>query len=276
MTPRPDREEELLFELLEGRAAASSRTEEDRATERSITDTLGWLAHGLEPVAPSQAAKRRLMVAVRAPGSRGVSSPSGSPVAASGSARQIWRLGLAAALAALVVGSSAFLYRELRGAREELTRKQSEILRLSESARSSQAEVARLTREMSELSERFNLVIQAGAIACPLLPQGKDNARLAAARGVLYIAGDGQHWFLKVSGLPELPAGRVYHFWFITQGGPVSAGTFRTASNADAELGSPTMPTDMLAVALTVEPEGAVTAPTGDRILFGHEKVKLL
>lgn len=282
MSVSPDREEGLLLELLEGRTPAGPSSEEDLASERSLADTLALLAQSLEPIPPSPSAKERLLTAIRestprfSPGSgprakhpvgRSVVPSSGSP----------WPLALAAALALCAIGAALFFYRDTVQLQTALAHRAGEVERLTKSEEESKLQVARLTREVRELSDRFNLVIQAGAIACPLMPKGKQQAQLAAARGVLYIAGDHQHWFLKVSGLPELPAGQVYHFWFLTGSGPQSAGTFRTVSNANAELGSPSMPMDVLAVALTVEPAGgSSSAPTGDQILFGHEKVQLL
>jgi anti-sigma-K factor RskA len=122
--------------------------------------------------------------------------------------------------------------------------------------------------------ERLSWMTQAGAVAFPLRPVEPSGARFA--RGVLYVAADHQHWFLKVVGLPPPAAGRGYQVWFVTAAGPVSAGMLGPATAAGAELGSASMPAGVEAVAITLEPATGMPQPTGAQVLAGSQVNQLL
>jgi len=71
--------------------------------------------------------------------------------------------------------------------------------------------------------------------------------------------------------LPELPPGRVYQIWVLTAGAPISAGlvTPDAAGGATAVLETaPDIPPPA-GVAVSLEPEGGVPAPTGKIYLAG-------
>jgi anti-sigma-K factor RskA len=74
-----------------------------------------------------------------------------------------------------------------------------------------------------------------------------------------------------VSNLPAPPAGRVYQVWVVTAQAPVSAGLLQLdATGRDMRVFQ--TPPDIaapVAVAVTLEPEGGVPAPTGQRYLMG-------
>ena len=71
--------------------------------------------------------------------------------------------------------------------------------------------------------------------------------------------------------LPPAPAGRVYQVWVVTADAPVSAGLLARDSRSRAahvfrtprDIGTP------IAAAVTLEPEGGVPAPTGEKYLIG-------
>ena len=72
------------------------------------------------------------------------------------------------------------------------------------------------------------------------------------------------------SHLPTLPAGRVYQLWVVTASGAVSAGV--TQPDTTGRVRSVTRPattSPAIAVAVTIEPEGGVPAPTGEMYLKG-------
>ena len=71
--------------------------------------------------------------------------------------------------------------------------------------------------------------------------------------------------------LPLAPRGRVYQVWVVTAGGPVSAGLLRPDSTgrATAFFSTPPDIAPPTAIAVTLEPDGGVAAPTGDRYLVG-------
>jgi anti-sigma-K factor RskA len=72
--------------------------------------------------------------------------------------------------------------------------------------------------------------------------------------------------------LPLPPAGRVYQVWVVTAGAPVSAGllTPDSSGRATAFFSTPSDIPPPVAIAVTLEPAGGVTAPTGDRYLVGR------
>ena len=73
------------------------------------------------------------------------------------------------------------------------------------------------------------------------------------------------------SNLPPLPPGRVYQLWVVTPNAPVSAGLLRpdAQGRVSSVIQTPADLPQPVAMALTVEPEGGVPAPTGDRYLVG-------
>jgi anti-sigma-K factor RskA len=71
--------------------------------------------------------------------------------------------------------------------------------------------------------------------------------------------------------LPLAPAGRVYQVWVVTAAAPVSAGllTPDASGRAAAFFRTPPDIAPPVAIAVTLEPAGGVTAPTGERYLVG-------
>jgi anti-sigma-K factor RskA len=72
-------------------------------------------------------------------------------------------------------------------------------------------------------------------------------------------------------GLPPAPAGRVYQVWVVTRQAPVSAGLLAADPSAGvtAFFHTPADIAPPVAVAVTLEPAGGVTAPTGEMYLMG-------
>jgi len=92
-------------------------------------------------------------------------------------------------------------------------------------------------------------------------PRAAGRAFWSRTRGLVFAA----------SSLPQLPPGRTYQLWVITAARPISAGLVRPD-----QLGAVTAffatPVDIpppTAMAVTIEPEGGVPAPTGDKYLVG-------
>jgi anti-sigma-K factor RskA len=71
--------------------------------------------------------------------------------------------------------------------------------------------------------------------------------------------------------LPSLPAARVYQLWAVAGGQAISAGTFLPDARGRSQLVAdvPALTTRPDALAVTVEPEGGVPAPTGPKYLLG-------
>ncbi len=95
----------------------------------------------------------------------------------------------------------------------------------------------------------------------PPAPDARGRAIVSRSRGLLFAANN----------LPALPPGRTYQLWFLTPGAPVSAGLLRpddqgnVAVRFDIAADAP-VPTGM---AVSIEPDGGVPAPTGALYLVG-------
>lgn len=95
----------------------------------------------------------------------------------------------------------------------------------------------------------------------PAAPTATARAFLSPSRGLIFTA----------SNLPPLPAGRIYQLWIVTAQAPVGVGLIRPdASGAVLFVtrGDGTL-TKPAAVAVTIEPDGGVPAPTGAKYLVG-------
>jgi anti-sigma-K factor RskA len=71
---------------------------------------------------------------------------------------------------------------------------------------------------------------------------------------------------LHANGLPATPAGKTYQLWWITrEHGPVAAGLFRAEQGRAviAPVAAPPAGEHVLLSAVTLEPAGGVSKPTG-------------
>jgi len=93
-------------------------------------------------------------------------------------------------------------------------------------------------------------------------PEATARAFWSRSRGLVFTA----------SNLPALPAGRTYQLWVLTsQPAPVSAGLLKPDAGGRVTAvfaTSPDLPKPV-AMAVTLEPEGGVLSPTGDKFLVG-------
>jgi anti-sigma-K factor RskA len=93
--------------------------------------------------------------------------------------------------------------------------------------------------------------------------------RAPSARGEVVAPRDGGPPLLVAQGLPELPAGQVYQIWVIADGRPAGAGLLEPgpAMAAPVALARDVSGAEM--VALTIEPAGGSSGPTGPIVLAG-------
>ena len=72
-------------------------------------------------------------------------------------------------------------------------------------------------------------------------------------------------------GLAPLPEGRTYQLWVISRGTPISAGVFEAGAGGQTRIvmETPLSLTQVDAVAVTVEPDGGLPAPSTAPILAG-------
>jgi anti-sigma factor RsiW len=76
---------------------------------------------------------------------------------------------------------------------------------------------------------------------------------------------------LMVSGLPPLPANRVYQLWLVAKGARISGGTFTvdSAGKGMLLLRAPLPMTSYDTAGVTVEPRGGSPGPTSPRVIGG-------
>jgi anti-sigma-K factor RskA len=88
----------------------------------------------------------------------------------------------------------------------------------------------------------------------PPAPQASARAFLSRTRGVLFVGAN----------LPQVPPGRTYQVWYLTRGAPVSAGLFKPddQGTGTATFDVPNVPA-FAGMAVSLEPDGGVPAPTG-------------
>lgn len=100
----------------------------------------------------------------------------------------------------------------------------------------------------------------------------KQTADAKPAEGHVLISPSGKALFYAFD-LGPLPAGKVYELWWITEKeGPVNAGLFRPDANGlgQVDTTTPTAAGAIKAAAVTIEPEGGVSKPTGPMVLIGN------
>ena len=70
--------------------------------------------------------------------------------------------------------------------------------------------------------------------------------------------------------LPQVPSGKTYQLWYIADGKPLSAGLFTVDAAGRATLRSTAPPQglDASLFAVTLEPQGGVASPTGEKYLL--------
>jgi anti-sigma-K factor RskA len=93
-------------------------------------------------------------------------------------------------------------------------------------------------------------------------PKAAARAFWSRSRGMVFAA----------TSLPQLPAGKVYQLWVVANGvNPISAGlmTPDAQGQVNAHFVTPPDIPVPVALAVTLEPEGGVPQPTGDKVLVG-------
>jgi hypothetical protein len=219
-----------------------------------------WAAGAAGPAARRPAAGTRPAVTART----AKPPPQASP------RRTVFGLGpqglLAAAVVVLLAGANVFLLARVLEQRRTIAfldqRLQVEgglVLRRIATASSA-------SRELEDLRRKLALVTSPDVVVAALEPAGTPPTQ-PAARGVVFVAVDHQHWYLSVAGLAPSPPGRSYQLWFLNDAGPQNAGVFRVAGERAVELASPQMPLGTREVKVTLEPESGSPRPSGPEIL---------
>ena len=261
---------------------------------RLYSEAVGLLPSELEPVAPSPEVRQRLLATIAGdetqevppdliprPAARPDPIPPVPPApvplvpprpavfAHAEPRRTAWRtrrprrwpLALAAGLILALAGLSTWLFMGLLQQDEQISRLAGQL----EEQRRRVRELESAGAEIGALRDRLGLIVSPAVEVCPLRPPS--GASQPRARGVLFVAADHQHWYLSVQGLEPAGPGKSYQLWFMADGRPVPAGTFEADPGAAVDLSSETMPRGTNGVAITLEPEGGRSQPTGPEVL---------
>jgi anti-sigma-K factor RskA len=219
--------------------------DECAAEVRRYAAVIGALALTAPAAAPSPDVRGRLMRRVR-----------------QGSGRDTSWLAVAAAVV-VAVGMAAYALQLRRSVTKLETRLHESTLR-AEAFERQMADVRRTAVDtqstMAVLTApdlaRIDLAGQAVA------PSASARAFWSRSRGLV----------LTGSNLPALPAGRTYQLWVLTdQPAPISAGVLKpdAGGRISAMFVTPPDLRKPVAMAVTIEPEGGVPSPTGDKYLVG-------
>jgi anti-sigma-K factor RskA len=140
----------------------------------------------------------------------------------------------------------------LQDAMARLDRSERQIEAATRAATSAQLRMAVL---MAPDLDRVDLAGQPSAL------RAVGRAFWSRTRGLVFAA----------SSLPPLPAGRIYQLWVVTANQPYSAGLIRPdeSGSVTASFDTPPDIPAPVAMAVTLEPDGGVPAPTGDKYLVG-------
>jgi anti-sigma-K factor RskA len=180
------------------------------------------------------------------------------------SRREAWRSGLAlAAVAVLAILSwqALSLKAHLRDALGEVGEARQRIAAL-------EGEI----KDLRATSDQHNLLVrllnrpESGLVTLASLAPAPN-----AAGKVLWDKKEGKG-YLWVSNLPQEAEGKDYQLWAIAGGVPKSAGVFSVSTGGSAlvplDTVSPDQPVDAFAV--TLEPAGGLSAPSGEMVLLGQ------
>ena len=155
---------------------------------------------------------------------------------------------------------TADLNRRMAGLQDELASARLQNERL-------EFEAAAATFEAMQHEEVFDIVTgpnvqQLFLTGQPLAPRATGRALWNDEADLVFLAG----------GLPALPVGDIYQLWFVTPDALISAALLGPDSDGAATL-TLTIPNTVVmptAMAITIEPEGGVPAPSGDVYLLGQ------
>jgi len=231
--------------------------DECRARVQSLSPVVTALAHVPPQYDPPQALRDRVLRTVTGSSSGVVRPPRQEPA----SRRMPWLAAAASLLLAAGLGLYAVSLRARIGALEQLLQQangraataEQQIADLRHATDEARTQLAVL--EAPDL-QRIDLAGQ------PAAPKASARAFWSRSRGLVFTASD----------LPAAPAGKTYQLWVLTKNpAPISAGLFRpdpqgrvaTVFETPLDLPQP------IGMAVTIEPDGGVPAPTGDKYLAG-------
>ncbi len=287
-------------------ASGTDEISESDALARLYTEALGLMPFELDPVAPSPEVLTRIMALVQGdetqpapfavppfavpvaavPAAVPTAVPSRSshpsqevrvprPVQGTQSAAAArrtpgrasrWPLALAAALAFLMVGLSAWLYLQVGEQRQTIVQLEDQLAAERTRVAEMEAESRRIQSASLDAREALELVTSHAVEVSPMRPVGELPVQ-PQARGILFVRADHQHWYMSLEGLQPAANGQAYKLWFLTDQGAVSGGSFTAKPGTPIVLNSESMAAGTKGVLITLEADPRTAAPTGPQIL---------
>jgi anti-sigma-K factor RskA len=228
---------------------------------RAFGGVTAALAHGVPQIDPAPSLRQRILAVTGRPRVAASNIVAMPPRVTPQRARAAWLSAAALLVVAVGAGSYAWSLRgrigqlevQLREAMTRLARSEEQVAVATRAVATAETRVAILTAP-----DMLQVNLQGQA---PVAPRASGRAFWSRSRGLVFTA----------SSLPSLPAGRVYQLWMVTATAPVSAGLLRPDPEGQVAQAFET-PADVptpVALAVTLEPEGGVPAPTGDKYLVG-------
>jgi anti-sigma-K factor RskA len=230
-----------------------------RAEVQSLSVVASALGCAVPQHEPSPALRARVLESVV--GVPVTTVPLSSTRARPTSALAPWLAAAASLVLAIALGAYAATLQSRIGALE---------LRLQDAtarATASERQIADLRRTAGEAQSQIAVLVapdlqRIDLAGQPRAPQASARAFWSRSRGLVFTA----------SNLPSLPAGQTYQLWVLTaQPTPLSAGLFKPDPQGRAAVVFETPPDlpQPTGMAVTIEPEGGVPLPTGEKYLAG-------
>ena len=230
-------------------------------------DTSSRIAYVADPIQPSADLRQRILKEVRALKNQNQHPVTVAPILQKSSSSRLpippnlpwWRTapGIAAIAASLVLATALTSFLVFRQREGEL---RSEVASLSKRLEEQKDEIALAKSENELLSDPS---------ARALMLMGTEAAPNARAK--LVVDNKTGRALLVAQNLPAAPTGKAYQLWFIADGQPLPGRTFSTDSQGRAVLHDqiPEAGRKASIFAVTVEPAGGVSSPTGEKVLLG-------
>ena len=224
---------------------------------KALSPVVGALAQAVPQVEPPPSLRARVLSSV---GANVKAMP--APVPRRTSLFIPWLAAAASLVMAVALGGYSIAMRGRVASLEDRLRDAARQLALSE------RQIADLRRTSAQ--GQFQMAVLAAPdllrmdlAGQPAAPRSAGRAFWSRSRGLLFTA----------SSLPALPSGRTYQLWVLSaQPAPISAGLFKPDDSGRVTTIFET-PVDLpqpVGMAVTIEPDGGVRSPTGDKYLVGQ------
>ncbi len=145
-----------------------------------------------------------------------------------------------------------------------------QITQLQDELASAESEVAAFDRVLDDRSKLERILMQPDLHLTRLEPLP---ASPKGAGAIVAVSAANHAAMIQVNGLPPTPEGKTYELWWITkESGAVAAGLFQVGASGSIAAPAllPPAGQHLLASAVTLEPAGGVSKPTGQMYLKGN------